>query len=298
MPTRTASPRIPTLALHGIAVEHYPHYHNPKVDLHAINVLLVSFVVSGQGRHVIDTMTYETHGGCIGITRQGEQHSIVTDDRGVEVYNIFLNPSSHPLPLMPLPLRHIQHVLFPAHAGFRHAFNRGIHFELDRPEAMVHCVETIRRESEKPGPGAAELIAAWREVFIITCCRAALDNGIEAVLPQSHGIPAWVPQLCRQLDEKHTEPVSLDSLAGGIGLSKGYLCRAFKRHVGITVVDYLTQRRIESSMQALRGSDDKILAIALASGFSDLSHFNRTFKSRVGVPPSVYRRNVGLHSGY
>ncbi len=290
--TQTIAPRIPALAEHGIAVERFPAYHNPEADLHALDVLLVSFVAKGRGRHVIDTMSYATHAGCIGITRQGEQHSIVTDAQGMTVYNIFLNPSCYPLPLMPPPLRHIQQVLFPAHAGFKHAFNRGIHFQLDRPEAMIQCVESIRHESNNAGPGATELIAALCRVFIITCCRAALDNGIEPVLPESHGIPAWVPTLCRQLDDTHTEPIALDALADTAGLSKGYLCRAFKRHVGITIVDYLTHRRIETSLQALRGTNDKILAIALASGFSDLSHFNRTFKARVGVPPSVYRRNT------
>jgi AraC-like DNA-binding protein len=56
------------------------------------------------------------------------------------------------------------------------------------------------------------------------------------------------------------------------------------------VVGYLLQRRLQEAMLRLRGSDDKVLAIALDCGFRDLSYFNRQFKSRVGMTPTQYRR--------
>lgn len=46
-------------------------------------------------------------------------------------------------------------------------------------------------------------------------------------------------------------------------------------------------------MSRLRSSDDRVLDLALACGFSDLAHFNRTFKAMVGCTPSDYRRKLG-----
>ena len=83
---------------------------------------------------------------------------------------------------------------------------------------------------------------------------------------------------CRTLDENYREPITLDHLAGRANISKGYLCRAFKKQIGLSVVEYLTERRIQHAMQLLQDTDDKILAVALDSGFGDLSHFNRVFK--------------------
>jgi AraC-like DNA-binding protein len=43
-------------------------------------------------------------------------------------------------------------------------------------------------------------------------------------------------------------------------------------------------------MLLLRQTDKPVVEIALESGFSDLPHFNRTFRREVGKPPREYRR--------
>jgi len=91
------------------------------------------------------------------------------------------------------------------------------------------------------------------------------------------------------MDEHSAEPITLNDLCGRCRLSRGYLCRTFKKHVGVTTNTYLLNRRIESAMQALRANKDTVLSVALASGFNDLSHFNRCFKTRTGLTPTAYR---------
>lgn len=68
------------------------------------------------------------------------------------------------------------------------------------------------------------------------------------------------------------------------------LCRAFKAYTGKRLFDYLIERRIQAAMHALRGTDEKVLTIALNCGFRDLAYFNRKFRQLVGVPPTAYRR--------
>jgi AraC-like DNA-binding protein len=67
------------------------------------------------------------------------------------------------------------------------------------------------------------------------------------------------------------------------------LCRSFKTYTGKRVFDYLIERRIQAAMVALRGSDEKVLSIAMNTGFRDLAYFNRKFKQLVGVTPTAYR---------
>jgi AraC-like DNA-binding protein len=43
-------------------------------------------------------------------------------------------------------------------------------------------------------------------------------------------------------------------------------------------------------MARLRSSDEPIIAIAAASGFSDLAYFNRAFRRALRVAPGAYRK--------
>ena len=38
----------------GIAVEYFPGYTNRKVNLHSLDVVLLSFILRGTGRHLIE----------------------------------------------------------------------------------------------------------------------------------------------------------------------------------------------------------------------------------------------------
>jgi AraC-like DNA-binding protein len=101
--------------------------------------------------------------------------------------------------------------------------------------------------------------------------------------------PHRLEQLRQYLDHAYAEPLTLDALAQRARLSCTSLCRAFKAYTGKRLFDYLIERRIQAAMIALRGTDEKVVTIALNSGFRDLAYFNRKFKQLVGVTPTAYR---------
>ena len=280
---------LPALKRHGIAVQSFRNYRNTRCTPHQIDVLLVSLIVRGRARHVMEDAEFEASAGSVGITRPGESHDIVTGRRGIDVYNIYLDPARYPVPLAPPTLRALQPILFPENNRFRHLLNRSIHFQLRDPDPLAKCVEMILAETQREEEGSQELIAALLKVFVITCCRAARESGIKPSVSKGQPVPRWVLDLCHYMDTGYADPITLDGLCRRSGLSRGYLCRAFKGHVGMTTGNYLLHRRMEAAMQALRGGPDKILTIAMECGFRDLSHFNRTFRKMVGRPPSAYR---------
>jgi AraC family transcriptional regulator len=86
------------------------------------------------------------------------------------------------------------------------------------------------------------------------------------------------------------EPIGLDELAAVAALSKFHFLRLFKEATGVTPHRYLTRLRLERAAQALRGTNDPVAAVALASGYASPGQFARAFRRQFGVAPSAFRR--------
>jgi AraC family transcriptional regulator len=65
--------------------------------------------------------------------------------------------------------------------------------------------------------------------------------------------------------------------------------RAFKRHTELTPHVYLLSARLELARELLRSNKQSITEIALACGFSNLSHFSDAYRRRWGESPSNSR---------
>lgn len=100
------------------------------------------------------------------------------------------------------------------------------------------------------------------------------------------------------LDEHYMEDITLEKVADVAGFSKFHFSRLFKQCSGYNFYDYLCYRRIKSAETLLLKPGLSVTEIALQSGFSSLSTFNRTFKRFKNCTPSEYRSlyNKSLHS--
>ena len=81
-----------------------------------------------------------------------------------------------------------------------------------------------------------------------------------------------------------------DELAGIANLSSSHFFRCFKRSVGVTPSQYVTQRRIDLARQLMLATELPLTQIALSCGFCDQAHFTRIFRRWVGETPFVWRR--------
>ena len=82
----------------------------------------------------------------------------------------------------------------------------------------------------------------------------------------------------------------LRALAASAGVHPTHLARTFRRFHGRSLGDYVTGLRIQRACRALGESDDTLAAIASETGFTDQSHFTRSFRDAVGTTPARYRR--------
>jgi AraC-like DNA-binding protein len=154
---------------------------------------------------------------------------------------------------------------------------------------LAELLFAIQRELENRPPGYEESVALRFKLFLMLCCRHTIEHGVVPSQPDAPQAAPLIERLWQCLDQHYAEPHTLESLAKRASLSRTALCRVFKAYTGKPLFDYLIERRIQAAMMSLRGSDEKVLSIALESGFNDLAYFNRKFKQLVGATPSQYR---------
>lgn len=94
----------------------------------------------------------------------------------------------------------------------------------------------------------------------------------------------------RQIDETFFEDWSIDRAATEAGLSRRRLTDLFRRSVGKTFGDYLSELRLRHAARLLRGGEHSILGVVFACGFNDVSNFYRVFRRRYGVAPGEWLR--------
>ena len=91
------------------------------------------------------------------------------------------------------------------------------------------------------------------------------------------------------IDHYFGDPLSLQSVARLFLVSREHLSRVFKKRFGVTVNDYITERRMGRAQELLRDGDLEIKQIGRMVGYNDLAYFYRVFKKQFGYPPGKAR---------
>jgi len=140
--------------------------------------------------------------------------------------------------------------------------------------------------------------------------RTALDVLTE--LSESDAVPLATPQkaapitadesaqlrrILNLLHERFADPIRVRDLCAVGNLSERSLHRLFARHVGENVTDYLVRLRIGRACMWLAETDRPVSAIAADAGFSNLSNFNRRFRTVWHMSPREFRRQFSKNGG-
>ena len=99
-----------------------------------------------------------------------------------------------------------------------------------------------------------------------------------------------IGEVIRYIHSHYQEDISLEMLAQMFYVSPYYLCREFKKSTNSTIVRYINVTRIMNAQRKFMETSKNITDISRETGFSNLTHFNRVFKSVTGMSPSQYRR--------
>ncbi len=101
-----------------------------------------------------------------------------------------------------------------------------------------------------------------------------------------------VERMAKCMAERFQENLAVADIAKAANLHPNYAMPLFRKHCGVTIRDYLLQYRITHAQRLLLTTDDKVIDVALASGFSSQSAFYSAFVKLVKTTPQAFRRRV------
>lgn len=93
------------------------------------------------------------------------------------------------------------------------------------------------------------------------------------------------------IKDHFSEPLTMDTVAKEINISKSYLALIFKKETGITFSTWLRKYRIGQAKKLLRMTDLSQDDICNEVGIYDNSYMCRLFKEFENVTPDEYRKN-------
>ncbi|MEA2741393.1 MAG: AraC family transcriptional regulator [Acetobacteraceae bacterium] len=165
---------------------------------------------------------------------------------------------------------------------------------LDEPRLMFsddrlwQVAALLAAECEKPN----ECETLYGESLVVALCIDLLRLGqvSERDSPRG-GLASWqVRRLIEYIDAHLPDPIHLKDLAELTALSVSHFARAFRDSFGMPPHRWHMNARLRRAQELLLETALPLADIALATGFSDQSHFTRSFGRQLGISPGVWRR--------
>ncbi|WP_342415176.1 AraC family transcriptional regulator [Paenibacillus sp. FSL R10-2782] len=152
------------------------------------------------------------------------------------------------------------------HVNSEHAYSTGDFF--------IHKADTIKT-TEESSALFDEMAMRYKDL-------------LQSRRKVSYGYP--IDKCIHYIEQKLHSPLTLDDIAGYMGMTPEYLTTLFKQTTGISAYQYVTQRKIEEAKDMLQYTSIPMHIVASSLGFNSNPHFSNAFKKNVGLTPFQFRK--------
>lgn len=96
------------------------------------------------------------------------------------------------------------------------------------------------------------------------------------------------------IEEHIGEELTRENFASLVFLNADYLAKLFKQETGVSLGNYVIERKMARAKQLLTETTEPVNRIAIEVGYTNFSYFTKLFRKTAGMPPNEYRK---MHMG-
>lgn len=165
----------------------------------------------------------------------------------------------------------------------------------EQPAPLRALLSEMNEIRQNPSDSYQLLFTSRLYEFLYHLCRSYSHQIPSASLTGSQRDLQRVTHVMNWVKVHYPEPLSLETAADSLALSKEYFCRLFKKYTGQTFLEYLNDVRTMHLYEDLQNSDETITVLMEKNGLSNYKIFMRTFKKLYGSTPQKMRSNWIRH---
>jgi len=135
-----------------------------------------------------------------------------------------------------------------------------------------------------------EMAVDVAKYLIVYLRRAGGQSQFSPLLESQAAQDSQVREIQSFMLENLKQPHTLESLAERVHMSPRNLSRIFKKECGVTLMEFLTDARIDAARRHLENTDMAIKEIAFLCGFDSADSLRRVFSQRLSITPVEYRQ--------
>ncbi len=264
-----------------IPIEDVNILEHENLLLHWHEEMEIVYTVRGHAKYYIDGKSIDAGSGTVIATNPRSVHRIV-GDRNEDV-------NAHPEIIVLIIHPHFLKEYFPQ--------NEIYYFTNENTRASKEIANIMLRlrmyiKDREHGPFDHLLAKSMVMALLYHICktgivpREKIENSKNLIqLNQFRYVLTYI-------EEHYQEELNQDDVASLFYYSKSYFPKYFKKCTGYTFTEYVLRYRLQKARLALTSSNDSILDIALACGFSDTRRLIAGFKKYYGMTPAQYRRTM------
>lgn len=241
------------------------HYH----DCHQI-----LFIKKGRIAVTINDSNHIASSGDLLILGRFDNHAISVLSDEYERYILRLRPSE-------IKNNRESSFLTIRPQNFKNLLNTGNYFDI-----FVSIFELILKEMKSSDIFSEQMKESLVSELFVYICR--LESILDADLENRY--ISTVREIQNEFDKNCKKQYTLKSLAEKYHISESTLSHNFKAIVGVSVFEYLMSSRVATAKNLLAKTNKDISEIVEECGFTDCANFSRTFKKRLYMTPSEFRK--------
>lgn len=249
------------------------HIQKGKYPIHWHNFFEIEVIVSGNGRCVINDVSYDITEKNVFFLTHTDFHYLDIDGEA-EVLNISFDEEAIG-----------EHDMIKLLFG---KIERAYFFDTEKYKRMVSAVELLRYECDSEGDSRTLLL-----MYVIKCVLQKNPLMTDALgIDGARGIKKAIVYM-----ELHfKEHITLADLASEAGYHPTYFSELFKKTTGETYIETLTKLRMGYARTML-ASGFSVSDACFLSGFGSLSRFATAFKKACNMSPREYKKLYGSKNG-